>query len=184
MSYSKFLSLVLRHKPQAAGLTLDRNGWVAVEDLLAGCKRAGRNIDTTMLACVVAENNKQRFEFNADGTRIRARQGHSVEVDLGYMPQEPPEFLYHGTPVGKVQSIQTMGILKMRRHAVHMSPDRKTAEIVGARRGAYAVLTIRAKDLHATGQRFYITPNRVWFTEHVPPEFIIDSVWVPDKETP
>ncbi len=169
---SKFLSLVLRHQPQTAHITLDEAGWTDVDALLDGAARAGRRIDMDQLCEVVDENDKQRFEFNADMTKIRARQGHSVAVELGYAPSAPPELLYHGTVPGSLPAIRAGGLQKMRRHAVHLSPDLATATRVGQRRGQPCILTVRAAALHATGAAFYRTENNVWLTEQVPPEFI------------
>ena len=164
---SKFLSLVLRHKPDKIGIKLDENGWVSVRDLL---NKAG--LDLAALNTIVEENNKKRFEFNANKTMIRARQGHSVDVDLGYEPVNPPEFLYHGTVEKKLSDIRNKGLLKMSRHHVHMSPDVKTASTVGSRRGRPIILKIKAKQLQTTGVKFYRTENDVWLVEHVPSEFI------------
>jgi len=125
---SKFLSLVLRHRPEKIGITLDENGWADVQDLL---NKAG--LDLVILNTIVEQNNKARFEFNSDRTKIRARQGHSVSVNLDYEPTDPPEFLYHGTIERFLSHIKFQGLLKMNRHHVHLSPDVKTANIVGVR---------------------------------------------------
>jgi len=164
---SKFLSLVLRHKPEKIGLTLDENGWASVCELL---NKAG--LDQATLHTIVEQNNKKRFEFSANRTKIRARQGHSINVDLGYMSVDPPEYLYHGTVEKFLPNIKLKGLLKMNRHHVHMSPDVKTANIVGVRRGKSIILKIKAKQLQATGVQFYHTENDVWLAEHVPSEFI------------
>lgn len=164
---SKFLSLVLRHRPDKIGIRIDENGWVGVRDLL---NKAGLDLPT--LNTLVKENNKKRFEFNADKTRIRARQGHSVSVDLGYEPVAPPDYLYHGTVQKYISNIRDKGLLKMNRHHVHLSFDVKTANIVGVRRGKPIILKIKAKQLQATGVKFYRTENDVWLAEHIPSEFI------------
>lgn len=169
---SKFLSLVLRHKPAEIGITLDEAGWVDVDDLLDGLKKHGQAITFPKLEEVVDTNDKQRFEFNEDATRIRARQGHTVAVTLGYEPQPPPAFLYHSTVAASIPLIQKNGLQKMRRHAVHLSPDRETATRVGQRRGMPLLLKIRAQAMHEAGHLFYCTANNVWLTELVPAEFI------------
>ena len=170
---SKFLALILRHKPDAAGVTLDEAGWTEVDGLLEGMARAGTAISFEALSEVVEDNNKQRFEFNADLTKIRARQGHSVSVELGYAPTEPPERLYHGTVPKALAAIRSGGLQKMSRHAVHLSPDLETAKRVGQRRGQPILLEVRARDLHAAGALFYRTENNVWLTDSVPAAFIV-----------
>lgn len=169
---SKFLSFVLRHQPQAIGITLDAEGWVAVDDLLSAAARHGRSVTRQQLAEVVATNDKQRFSFSADGRRIRANQGHSVEVDLGLVPVEPPELLYHGTVKRFVDSIRQQGLLRGNRHHVHLSADRETAARVGQRRGRPVVLVVQAGAMHRTGHRFYQSENGVWLTEAVPVEYV------------
>jgi putative RNA 2'-phosphotransferase len=167
---SKFLSLVLRHKPEEVGITLDAHGWVEVAVLLEAVKD---KFDRAMLDRVVAENNKKRFEFSEDGLRIRASQGHSVDVDLGYAPAEPPEFLYHGTAVQHLDSIRTTGLDKRSRHAVHLSVDEATARSVGSRHGRPVILRVRARDLAAAGAVFYRSTNGVWLTDAVPAEYLV-----------
>jgi len=169
---SKFLSLVLRHKPSEIGIVLDDAGWVDVDVLLDGLKKHGRGIRFDELEEVVDTNDKQRFEFNEDATRIRARQGHTVAVSLGYTPQAPPAALYHGTVAASIPLIRKNGLQKMRRHAVHLSPDLETATRVGLRRGMPLLLKVRALTMHEAGHLFYCTANNVWLTEFVPAEFI------------
>ena len=169
---SKFLSLVLRHRPERANLTLDEGGWVCVDALLAGCRAAGQAMTGEELEEVVATNQKQRFVISADGTRIRANQGHSVDVDLGLKPQTPPATLFHGTVEGALPAIRSAGLERMRRHHVHLSADTTTAEVVGARRGKAVVLSIDATAMQRAGHLFYCTANGVWLTDSVPPEFI------------
>ena len=169
---SKFLSLVLRHKPDVLGLTLDPQGWVSVEALLAAMAANGRALDRAGLERVVAGNDKKRFEFSDDGGLIRARQGHSVDVDLGYAPAAPPARLYHGTVARNLDAIRREGLLKGRRHHVHLSPDAATARTVGSRRGAPVILAIDAAAMSAAGHSFYRTGNDVWLTDAVPPAFI------------
>jgi len=171
---SKFLSLVLRHQPQTIGIKLDSSGWVSVDELLAAINRHPNNIklNRKSLEQVVVSNDKQRFEFNEDRSSIRARQGHSVSVDLGYPPATPPETLLHGTPRKFVAPILETGIKKMNRHHVHLHTDQKTATAVGARRGDSVLLSVRSGDMHRAGFIFFVTKNGVWLTDHVPPEFI------------
>lgn len=171
-SASKFLSLVLRHQPATAHLTLDAAGWVGVDELLAGCAKARRAITREQLQHVVGTNAKKRFEFSADGTRIRASQGHSIEVDLAYEPQEPPALLYHGTATRFLDAIRAQGLLKMQRHHVHLSAETKVTMEVGARHGKPVLLTILASAMRETGHTFYRSTNGVWLVEHVPVEFI------------
>lgn len=166
-SLSKFLSLVLRHKPETIGIKLDANGWANVEEILRGMK-----IDMAALEKVVAENDKQRFSFNADKTKIRANQGHSVKVDVELAEKVPPEFLYHGTIERNASSIAERGLLKMNRLYVHLSADVETAKKVAARRSGTAVIyEILAREMHDAGYKFYQSENGVWLTEHVPPTY-------------
>ena len=169
---SRFLSLILRHEPEAAGLTLGEGGWVAVDDLLAALARHGKPLSRLELDELVATNNKRRFAFNDDGTRIRASQGHSVEVDLGYEPVPPPELLFHGTVERFLASIRVQGLIRGQRHHVHLSADAETATRVGTRRGQPVVLIVAAAKMAMAGRQFYRSENGVWLTEHVPAEFI------------
>lgn len=169
---SKFLSLVLRHQPEAVGVKLDEGGWVGVDDLLAGCARAGRAMTREALEEVVATNAKKRFELSADGSRIRASQGHSVEVDLQYEAMEPPDVLYHGTATRYLEAIREKGLLKFQRHHVHLSATMETAMDVGARYGKAVLLTVRAAAMQKAGFAFYRSTNGVWLVEQVPVEFI------------
>ena len=169
---SKFLSLVLRHNPGAAGVVLDSTGWVAVGELLAGCARAGKPMTREQLDHVVANNDKKRFEFSADGLRIRASQGHSLEVELEYESQTPPDLLFHGTASRFVDSIRASGLLKQARHHVHLSAEMATATQVGARHGKPVVLSIRAGAMHRAGHAFFRSTNGVWLVDSVPLNFI------------
>jgi putative RNA 2'-phosphotransferase len=169
---SKLLSLLLRHKPQAIGIALDAEGWVAVDDLLAGLAAQGRPITRQQLDEIVATNDKKRFAFSADGLRIRANQGHSVEVDLGLVPVEPPELLYHGTVERFLDSIRRRGLLRGNRHHVHLSPDRETATRVGQRRGRPVVLVVEAGRMHRDGHLFYRSENGVWLTDSVLAQYL------------
>lgn len=166
---SKFLSLVLRHQPETAH---DSAGWTGVEELLRGCAQARRSITRDQLQHIVDTNSKKRFEFSADGRRIRASQGHSVEVELAYEPMLPPDVLYHGTATRFLDSIREQGLLKGQRHHVHLSAETKVTMQVGARHGKPTLLTIRASAMSTAGHIFYCSTNGVWLVEHVPVEFI------------
>jgi len=167
VKYSKFLSLVLRHDPSAAGLVLDDSGWADVDALLAACARRGLPRDVVTLREVVETNDKRRFALSADGKRIRARQGHSLEVDLGLRPQQPPDVLYHGTAHRFLQSILTSGIQPRQRQYVHLSKDVKTAVEVGRRHGRPVVLAVDARGMSDAGHDFFLSENGVWLTREV-----------------
>lgn len=169
---SKFLSLILRHEPELVGIELDETGWVRVDELLEAVNRHGLSLTIEQLKHVVEISDKKRFAFSDDGSKIRANQGHSVEVDLQYKPEPPPEILYHGTPEKFVESIRATGLNKGERHDVHLSPDPTTAVKVGQRRGRPAVLKIRAGEMHQAGHVFRRSANNVWLVEFVPARFI------------
>ncbi|MEW7278855.1 RNA 2'-phosphotransferase [Aquimarina sp. 2201CG1-2-11] len=171
-SISKFLSLVLRHNPDKIGLQLDKNGWANVQELISKSKKYQPNLEINLLREIVATNDKKRFAFNEDYTSIRANQGHSIEIDLGYSPKEPPEFLYHGTVVKFIDAIKEKGLLKMSRHHVHLSEEIETAIKVGARRGKPIILKVKSGDMHTNGIQFFQSDNKVWLTDHVLPEYI------------
>lgn len=164
---SKRLSYVLRHNPGSVGLALDEAGWVPVEELLKALK-----ITRSQLELVVAGNDKQRFAIV--GERIRASQGHSVDVELGLEPVPPPQALYHGTPRRNLPSIRRDGLVKRGRHHVHLSADIETAAKVGNRRGVAVVLTVDAAGMAAAGHVFYHCANGVWLTDRVPPSFLAE----------
>lgn len=167
---SKYLSKHLRHQPERIGITLDPSGWVPIDELMRACAGHGFPITRAELDHVVAANDKQRFAV--DGDRIRANQGHTVTVDLGLPPAEPPAYLYHGT-VGRVLDvIRTEGLRPMDRHHVHLSPDRETATRVGARRGVPVILSVDAGAMHRAGHIFHVSTNGVWLTDSVPPQFL------------
>lgn len=172
VSTSKFLSLVLRHRPQMLGLTLAPDGWVAVDALLEASARHGRPITREQLEEVVARNDKQRFSFDEMGTRIRANQGHSVLVDLGLEPMEPPATLYHGTGATAVAAIEREGLRKMRRRHVHLSADVATALKVGQRHGQPVVFTVNAAAMWRDDIPFYRSANGVWLVDAVPPRYL------------
>ena len=169
---SRRLSLVLRHDPGSIGLVLDRAGWVEVEDLLAALGRAGQHLTRAGLEQVVRTSDKQRFAFDASGRRIRAQQGHSVEVDLGLQPQVPPADLWHGTVERSLEPILREGLVPRGRHHVHLSPDVATARAVGSRRGRAVLLHVDAAAMGAAGQVFYRSGNGVWLVDAVAPRFL------------
>jgi len=169
---SKRMSSWLRHHPEAIGLEMDGAGWVRVDELLAKAAARGQAFSRAQLEEVVAENTKKRFEFDETETLIRARQGHSVPVELGYATAEPPEVLFHGTVQNTLTLIWRDGLLPMKRHAVHLSPDKETAVKVGSRHGKPAVLAVAAARMHAEGYTFFVTGNGVWLTDAVPAEYL------------
>ena len=169
---SKFLSLVLRHEPGRIGITLDEAGWTDVGGLLTASAAHGNPFSRDELLHVVATNDKKRFAVSDDGTRIRASQGHSVSVELGYEPTAPPEVLYHGTATRFVDSIRNEGLRPGERQHVHLSATPQTATDVGKRHGKPIVLTVRAGDMHRTGHVFHQSANGVWLTATVPPEYL------------
>lgn len=169
---SKFLSLVLRHQPGVIGLHLDESGWASVEELLQNIKTKGIDLDRTALEHVVATNNKKRFALSEDGTKIRASQGHSVNVDLDYERSAPPLVLYHGTAQKNVQSILKEGVQKRSRQHVHLSKDKETAINVGSRHGKPVVFEVNAGHMHNDGYAFYLSANGVWLTEEVPTVYL------------
>ncbi len=167
---SKLLSLALRHEPAALGLRLDEAGWVDVGAVLAGLATKGEAVTREELEEVVRTSDKQRFAL--EGSRMRANQGHSVDIELGLARREPPEVLYHGTVARFLAAIREEGIIKGQRTHVHLSADVRTAETVAKRRGTPVVLEVRARAMHETGHAFYLSDNGVWLTEHVPPRFL------------
>jgi len=170
---SKFLSLVLRHQPELIDLSLNENGWAEVNELMEKSKRKQIVFSFSQLEEIVKTNDKQRFAFNSDKSKIRANQGHSVKtVDLQLEAVKPPEFLYHGTVTKFIDAIKTTGLQKQSRQHVHLSADRATATTVGSRRGTPVILNIRALEMYNNGYTFYRSENKVWLTDHVPVAFI------------
>jgi putative RNA 2'-phosphotransferase len=168
---SKRLAYVLRHGPDSIGITLSPDGWVDIDILLKALASHGMRLDRDQLMAVVAGNDKQRFAVQEN--RIRASQGHSVEVELGYTASPPPDVLYHGTTSRHLTSIFAKGLVRGERHHVHLSPDVEAARKVGARHGFPVVLKIKTKDMLAAGYQFFVSENGVWLTAEVPPEFLI-----------
>jgi len=169
---SKFLSLVLRHKPEEIGLELEENGWVSVEKLIKACDVYGRKFTCAELREVVETNDKKRFSFDETDMKIRANQGHSVEVEIEFEETAPPEILYHGTAEKNLGVIFAEGLKKMARHHVHLSADTETARKVGARYGKPVILKVDSQKMRDKGFKFYVSANGVWLVDAVPPEFL------------
>ncbi|GAA2458364.1 RNA 2'-phosphotransferase [Actinomadura vinacea] len=169
---SKYLSKHLRHQPERIGLTLDPAGWAKVEDLLRATADHRFPITRDELDQVVAANDKQRFAFDDTGEHVRASQGHSIPIDLGLPVTQPPPVLYHGTVARSLPDIRRDGLRPMRRHAVHLSPDKETATRVGSRRGRPVILCVQTARMTAAGHEFRVSANGVWLVDAVPPEFI------------
>lgn len=168
---SKFISLILRHKPETIGITLDEHGWANVDELLAGISKT-TSIDMNLLEKIVAEDEKQRYSFNKDKTLIRANQGHSIPVDVELKKATPPDVLYHGTGEKYVSSIDKEGLIPKSRLFVHLSSDVETAEKVGKRHGKSIIYTIDAKKMVEDGFDFYLFVNGVWLTKAIPTRYI------------
>lgn len=169
---SVFISLVLRHKPDAAGITLDEHGWANVEELLDGIHNTGREINMEVLEEIVRTDNKQRYSFSGDKKYIRANQGHSIPVDVELNEQEPPEFLYHGTADRFLGSIMAEGLKPMSRLYVHLSKDIETANNVGKRHGNPMILKVHSSQMFRDGIKFYLSENGVWLTEKVAVKYL------------
>ena len=172
VSLSKFCSLVLRHQPEKIDLLLDANGWADVSQLVTQARQHGVSLTALLLEQIVSQNSKNRFEFSEDHLRIRARQGHSVEVDLELPVVPPPPLLYHGTATRFVESIREKGLIPGSRLHVHLSADAETAKIVGQRHGKPVLLIIDAQAMTIAGHTFHLSSNGVWLTSHVPAQFI------------
>ena len=171
---SKFLSFVLRHKPEAIGLTLDADGWAEIESLIACATRSGQALTQPLLQEVVETSGKKRFTVSEDGLRIRAAQGHSTPgVAIAHVEKKPPEFLFHGTATRFLDSIRQQGLASGSRHHVHLSEDEQTAIAVGQRHGKPAVLKVRALLMFEQGFKFHQAENGVWLTAHVPAAFLM-----------
>ena len=171
MSTSKYLSLILRHHPEAAGVTLDEHGWADVDQLIAGVSRT-RPLTRELLEEIVRTDEKQRYSFNGDRTKIRANQGHSLPVDVELEEQIPPALLYHGTAQRFTGRIDVQGLLPQSRLYVHLSPDAETAVRVGRRHGDPVVYQVLAGEMHEAGYSFYRSVNGVWLVQAVPPAFL------------
>ena len=169
---SKFLSLILRHQPEVVGLSLEENGWIPVEKLIKACSDYGKKITFAELKSVVETNDKKRFAFNEDETKIRASQGHSLEVEIEFEKRAPPEILYHGTAEKNVGVIFEEGLKKMSRHHVHLSVETETAAKVGMRYGKPIIFQVDTNAMIDEGFEFYVSANGVWLVENVPPKFL------------
>ena len=169
---SKAMSYVLRHAPESIGVTLNSAGWIDVDVFIDAMTRSGKPMDLAMLETVVAANDKQRFEFSSDRKSIRARQGHSIAVELGYEPRVPPDTLFHGTATRFIESIFREGLKPGNRHHVHLSTNTQTMLSVGRRHGKPIVLKVDARGMHRDGLLFYVTDNEVWLTKHVPVKYL------------
>lgn len=169
---SKFLSLVLRHKPEEIDIQLDKHGWVDVEQLLRKMKKANRKLSREELIQIVEANDKKRFTLSEDGLRIRAAQGHSIDVDLGLQALRPPNELYHGTASANLDAIFVDGLDSGRRQQVHLSLDQETAERVGQRHGKPVVLRVEAEKMFKDGFEFFRADNGVWLTDTVPTKYL------------
>jgi putative RNA 2'-phosphotransferase len=169
---SKFLSLILRHAPETIQLNLDENGWANVAELIEKSNKHNQDFNFETLQIVVETNDKKRFQFNDDNTKIRASQGHSINIELNLEPTTPPDLLFHGTVAKFIESIQQTGLQKMSRQFVHLSKDTETANIVALRRGKPIILTINTKQMQADGFIFYLSENKVWLTNEVPVKYI------------
>lgn len=169
---SKFLSYVLRHHPELIDLNLDENGWANVDELITKLTNDSQKFTFEELDEIVQTNDKKRFIFNEDKTRIRANQGHSIDINLALIPQQPPEFLYHGTAQSNIESILENGIEKRNRQHVHLSQDKETATKVGMRHGKPIILVINTKEMSEDGIEFYLSENDVWLTDFVESKYI------------
>ena len=168
---SKFISLILRHRPEVIGIELDEHGWADVGELIAGVAKS-RPFDMEMLEEIVRTDSKQRYSFNEDRTLIRANQGHSIPVDVELEQKEPPEVLYHGTGEKFVSSIDRQGLIPKSRLYVHLSPDEATARNVGRRHGKPVVYEVMAGQMARDGKAFFLSVNGVWLTKAVPAEYL------------
>ncbi len=170
----RFISMVLRHKPESIGITLDEHGWADVEALIKAMNAHGKYINKVMLEKIVAENDKKRYSFDENHSKIRANQGHSIAVNLELEKKIPPEILYHGTATHFLESIQKSGLLKMGRQYVHLSKDVQTATKVGQRHGKVIVLKVDTKKMIQDGYDFYLSKNGVWLCDTVPPQYLLE----------
>lgn len=173
---SKFLSLILRHDPSSANVTMDKNGWVVVSDLLIGMSAKGKTVTMQNIEDIVSEDSKGRYSFNDDKTKIRANQGHSIHVDLGLKSEIPPKILYHGTNSRFLEAILKEGLKPMSRQHVHLSDKLETAENVGDRRFKTGTNThvfhIETTPMVADGIKFYKSENGVWLTDGIAPKYL------------
>ena len=168
---SKYMSLILRHKPDVIGITLDRHGWADVNELIAGISKKN-TFNMEILEEIVRTDSKQRYSFNGDKTKIRANQGHSIPVNVELEKKEPPEFLYHGTGEKYVESIDKIGLVPKSRLYVHLSRDIDIAQTVGKRHGNPVIYKVHSKKMYDNGYEFFLSVNGVWLTKRVPVEYL------------
>ena len=164
----RYISLILRHHPEVIGSELDEHGWADVQELIRGVAKNNPGFDMNTLEDIVATNNKNRYSFNEDKTKIRANQGHSVQVDVELEEKEPPEYLWHGTGKKYVDSIDRQGLISKNRLYVHLSGDVETAENVGQRHGKVVIYRVNTGQMYQDGYKFFLSANGVWLTKHVP----------------
>jgi putative RNA 2'-phosphotransferase len=169
---SKFLSLLLRHQPEKLQLDMDSEGWVLIHQLLDKLNDSGNTLSREELQEIVDTNDKKRFVISKDSLKIRASQGHTIDIDLKLKSQDPPHFLYHGTSEDSVKSILKEGLKPQSRNHVHLSSDIETATKVGMRKGKVKILKILAKKMNFDGYKFYISENGVWLADFVPSKYI------------
>lgn len=169
---SKYMSLILRHKPDVIGIELDEHGWANVNDLISGIEKDNHGFNFELLEEIVRSDSKQRYSFNDDKSFIRANQGHSINVDVELKEKEPPEYLYHGTGEKYVKSINQDGLIPKSRLYVHLSKDIKTAENVGKRHGKEVVYRINSGQMYRDGYKFYLSENGIWLTKEVPIKYL------------
>ena len=172
-STSKFIALILRHRPEAVGIALDEHGWAKVDELIDGINAAGNHrLTKELLEEIVRTDEKQRYAFNEDHTLIRANQGHSVSVDVELTEMEPPPVLYHGTGQKYADSIDRQGLIPKTRLYVHLSADTETAHKVGSRHGKPVIYRVDCQRMAADGFVFYRSVNGVCLTRKVPPKYL------------
>ncbi len=169
---SRYMSLILRHKPEVIEITLDEHGWASVNDLICGIEKNNPGFNMDILEQIVRTDSKQRYSFNDDKSLIRANQGHSINVDVELKEKEPPEYLYHGTGEKYVKSINQDGLIPKSRLYVHLSKDIKTAENVGKRHGKEVVYRINSGQMYRDGYKFYLSENGVWLIKEVPVKYL------------
>ena len=174
---SVFVSLILRHKPETVGITLDKHGWADVGELITGINNTGRNINMDMLEEIVSTDDKGRYSFNKDKTLIRANQGHSIPVNIEFEEVEPPSILYHGTATKFINNIRQQGIKSMSRLYVHLSKDIEIATNVGKRHGQCVILVIDSERMFKDGVRFYLSENNVWLTNYVDYKYVKEIIY-------
>lgn len=169
---SRFMSLILRHKPETIGISLDEHGWADVGELIAGIAKT-HEFNMDILEQIVRTDEKQRYSFNEDKTLIRANQGHSIPVDVELDEAKPPAELWHGTGEKYVASIDIQGLIPKSRLYVHLSKDKDTAVKVGQRHGKPVLYIVKAGEMYRDGYRFYLSKNGVWLTKKVPAEYLV-----------